>query len=158
MFLTGDDLTIISGSAHSLHPSSISRCSRPTGMAYKRFGYWMWATSSLLNTRPDSNKLKQNFPLHFFYGDSVNAIQIQTWMVLIANLLITVFSRSIKRQCAFSQVVTMVRMTLMYDTFMENSDKNWEEIQERVAGQPHPEPFFFDWGAWKRKTDRNPYK
>ena len=34
--------------------------------------------------------LKQNFPLHFFYGDSINAIQIQTWVVLIANLLCTV--------------------------------------------------------------------
>ena len=36
---------------------------------------------------------KQNFTLHFFYGDSVNAIQIQTWVVLIANLLITVLPR-----------------------------------------------------------------
>lgn len=61
-----------------------------------------WAIESLYK------QLKQNFPLHFFYGDSVNAIQIQTWVVLIANLLITVLSRSIKRHCAFSQVVTMV--------------------------------------------------
>ena len=35
--------------------------------------------------------------LHFFYEDSVNAIQIQTWIVLIANLLMTVLSRKIKR-------------------------------------------------------------
>ena len=62
-----------------------------------------WAIESLYK------QLKQNFPLHFFYGDSVNAIQIQTWVVLIANLLITVLSRSIKRHCAFSQVVTMIR-------------------------------------------------
>ena len=40
-----------------------------------------WAIESLYK------QLKQNFPLHFFYGDSVNAIQIQTWVVLIANLL-----------------------------------------------------------------------
>lgn len=68
-------------------------------------------------------------------------------MVLIANLLITVLSRSIKRQCAFSQVVTMVRLTLMYYmdfvSFMENPDKNWEEIQEHTAGQPSPEPSLF---------------
>ena len=50
-----------------------------------------WAIESLYK------QLKQNFPLHFFYGDSVNAIQIQTWVVLIANLLITVLSRSIRR-------------------------------------------------------------
>ena len=52
---------------------------------------------------------------------------MKTVVVLIANLLITVLSRSIKRNCAFSQVVTMVRLTLMYYidfiTFMENSDK-----------------------------------
>ncbi|MDR0364325.1 MAG: transposase [Bacteroidales bacterium] len=29
-------------------------------------------------------QFKQNFPLHFFYGDSVNAIQTQTWAILIA--------------------------------------------------------------------------
>jgi hypothetical protein len=34
-------------------------------------------------------RIEAEFPLHFFYGDSVNAIQIQTWVVLIANLLIT---------------------------------------------------------------------
>ena len=45
-----------------------------------------WAIESLCK------QLKQNFPLHFFYGDSVNAIQIQTWVVLIANLLTTVLS------------------------------------------------------------------
>ena len=80
-----------------------------------------WAIESLYK------QLKQNFPLHFFYGDSVNAIQIQTWVVLIANLLITVLSRSIKRHCAFSQVVTMVRLMLMYYVdfiaFMENPRK-----------------------------------
>ena len=82
-----------------------------------------WAIESLYK------QLKQNFPLHFFYGDSVNAIQIQTWVVLIANLLITVLSRSIKRHCAFSQVVTMVRLMLMYYVdfiaFMENPEKKW---------------------------------
>ena len=59
---------------------------------YKR----RWAIESLYK------QLKQNFPLHFFYGDSVNAIQIQTWVVLIANLLCTVISRMIKRHVSFS--------------------------------------------------------
>ena len=35
---------------------------------YKR----RWAIKTLYK------QLKQNFPLHFFYGESVNAIQIQT--------------------------------------------------------------------------------
>jgi hypothetical protein len=97
-----------------------------------------WAIESLYK------QLKQNFPLHFFYGDSVNAIQIQTWVVLIANLLITVISRSIKRNCAFSQVVTMVRLTLMYYidfiSFMENPDRTWDNIlaKQAMKGQPQP--------------------
>ena len=101
-----------------------------------------WAIESLCK------QLKQNFPLHFFYGDSVNAIQIQTWVVLIANLLVTVLSRSIKRHCAFSQIVTMIRLTLMYYldfiAFMENPDKNWDEIQARSSAKAPPEPSLFD--------------
>ena len=72
-------------------------------------------------------QLKQNFPLHFFYGDSVNVIQIQTWVVLIANLLSPIIQRMIKRHCSFSQIVAMLRITLMYYTdflsFMENPNK-----------------------------------
>ena len=81
------------------------------------------------------------------FGDSVNAIQIQTWCVLIANLLITVLSSSIKRKCAFSQVVTMIRLTLMYYinfiSFMENPDKTWEEMLEREVQKAPPQPILF---------------
>ena len=101
-----------------------------------------WAIESLYK------QLKQNFPLHFFYGDSVNAIQIQTWVVLIANLLITVLSRSIKRHCAFSQVVTMVRLMLMYYVdfiaFMENPEKTWHDIIAKKIQKAPPEPTLFD--------------
>ena len=31
-------------------------------------------------------QLKQNFPLRYFYGESANAIKIQIWVTLIANL------------------------------------------------------------------------
>ena len=33
---------------------------------------------------------KQNFPLKYFYGESANAIKIQIWVTLIANLLLMV--------------------------------------------------------------------
>ena len=101
-----------------------------------------WAIESLYK------QLKQNFPLHFFYGDSVNAIQIQTWVVLIANLLITVLTRSIKRHCAFSQVVTMVRLMLMYYVdfiaFMENPEKTWNDFLAKEMQKSPPEPSLFD--------------
>ena len=61
---------------------------------------------------------------------SANAIQIQIYVVLIANLLITILSRSIKRYRAFSQIVTMALIMLMYYidfiAFMENPEKNME--------------------------------
>ena len=101
-----------------------------------------WAIESLYK------QLKQNFPLHFFYGDSVNAIQIQTWVVLIANLLLTVISRRIKRHCAFSQIVTMVRLTLMYYInfveFMENPERTWLEVMAEKHLKAPPELSLFD--------------
>lgn len=35
-------------------------------------------------------QIKQNFPLRYFYGESKNAIKIQIWVTLIANLLLMV--------------------------------------------------------------------
>ena len=35
-------------------------------------------------------QIKQNFPLKYFYGESANAIKIQIWVTLIANLLLMV--------------------------------------------------------------------
>ena len=80
-------------------------------------------------------------------------------MVLIANLLITVLSRSIKRNCAFSLVVTMVRLTLMYYidfvAFMENPDKTWNNILTKEEQKAPPEPSLFDYGGayfWKKEV------
>ena len=33
-------------------------------------------------------QIKQNFPLKYFYGESTNAIKIQIWVTLVANLLL----------------------------------------------------------------------
>ncbi|WIL18607.1 transposase [Prevotella bivia] len=59
-------------------------------------------------------QLKQNFPLRYFYGESENAIKIQIWITLIANLLLSVMQRGLKRSWSFSVFATMVRITLMY--------------------------------------------
>ena len=42
-------------------------------------------------------QLKQNFPLKYFLGDNVNAIEIQIWAAMIANLLITLVRSKINR-------------------------------------------------------------
>ena len=59
-------------------------------------------------------QIKQNFPLRYFYGESANAIKIQIWVTLIANLLLSVLQSSLKRRWSFSGLATIVRIVLMY--------------------------------------------
>lgn len=92
-------------------------------------------------------QLKQNFPLRYFYGESANAIKIQIWVTLIANLLLMVIQERIKRAWSFSALATMVRIMLMYYvnpyTFFECPEKDWLKIQAESGTSP-PEPTLFD--------------
>ena len=76
-------------------------------------------------------QLKQNFPLRYFYGESANAIKIQIWVTLIANLLLMVMQKRIRRTWSFSGLATMFRIMLMYYvncyTFFEEPQKRLEE-------------------------------
>jgi len=64
-------------------------------------------------------KMKQNFQLHFFYGENVNAIYTQVWCTLIAQLLLTVIQKMAMTKKAFSVVASLVRIHLisMLDVF-----------------------------------------
>ena len=53
-------------------------------------------------------QIKQNFPLRYFYGESANAIKIQIWVTLIANLLLSLLQSSLERNWSFSGLATMV--------------------------------------------------
>lgn len=92
-------------------------------------------------------QLKQNFPLRYFYGESANAIKIQIWVTLIANLLLTVIQRRIRRSWSFSGLATMFRLMLMYYvncyTFLENPEKDWALLLEKKE-EPPPELTLFD--------------
>lgn len=93
-------------------------------------------------------QLKQNFPLRYFYGESANAIKIQIWVTLIANLLLMVIQKRVKgRTWSFSGLATMVRITLMYYincySFLSNPDRDWEKLIERTK-QPPVLPSLFD--------------
>ncbi|MEG4938572.1 IS4 family transposase [Microcoleus sp. F8-C3] len=57
-------------------------------------------------------RLKQNMPLQFFLGDNKNAIKIQIWCALIADLLINVIRRQVKKKWAFSNIVSLIRLHL----------------------------------------------
>lgn len=58
-------------------------------------------------------KLKQNFPLTYFFGDNANAIEIQIWCALIALLLLDVTHKDHKSKMAFSILATIVRLHIM---------------------------------------------
>jgi hypothetical protein len=57
-------------------------------------------------------QIKQNFPLRYFYGESANAIKIQIWVTLIANLLLSVLQSKLERRWSFSGLATIVRIVL----------------------------------------------
>ena len=92
-------------------------------------------------------QLKQNFPLRYFYGESANAIKIQIWVTLIANLLLMAIQKRIKRTWSFSGLATMFRIMLMYYvncyTFFEEPEKDWLAILKTTDPSP-PEPTLFD--------------
>ena len=92
-------------------------------------------------------QLKQNFPLRYFYGESANAIKIQIWVTLIANLLLMVIQKRIKRSWSFSCLATMMRIMLMYYmncyTFFEYPESDWKKMTEEAEEEP-PEPSLFD--------------
>ena len=58
-------------------------------------------------------KMKQNFQLHYFYGENQTAIRTQVWCTLIAQLLLTVLQKKAKVEKAFSIVATLVRIHLI---------------------------------------------
>ncbi len=79
-------------------------------------------------------QLKQNFPLKYFLGDNENAIKIQIYCALIANLLMTVIQKTLKKSWAFSNLVSFCKIHLfnyihLYN-FLENPDKDWQELDE----------------------------
>ena len=57
--------------------------------------------------------MKQNFQLHYFYGESENAIRTQVWCTLIAQLLLTVVQKMSQAKKAFSVVASLVRIHLI---------------------------------------------
>ena len=58
-------------------------------------------------------KMKQNFQLHYFYGENENAIRTQVWCTLIAQLLLTVIQKIAQTKKAFSVVAALVRIHLI---------------------------------------------
>ncbi len=57
-------------------------------------------------------QIKQNFPLRYFWGESSNAIKMQIYCVLIAQLLMVVIRKKAATKKSFSNMITVIRLHL----------------------------------------------
>lgn len=76
-------------------------------------------------------QIKQNFPLRYFWGESENAIKMQVYMVLIAQLLMVVIRKKSETKKSFANVITLIRQHLMsyvylFD-FIKDTFKTWRK-------------------------------
>jgi len=84
-------------------------------------------------------RLKQNFPLKYFLGDTRNAIEIQVWVSLIVQLLMLVIQKQAERKWAFSNMVSVIRFHLMtyidLFRFLNSPDSEWSYLTNRSIEQ-----------------------
>ena len=94
-------------------------------------------------------RLKQNFPLKYFWGDNQNAIQIQIWVCMIAWLLMLVIKRQVKRKWSLANMMTAIHILFnsyigLYD-FLELPEGLWlrtiKNRVEKLKTEQQPLPF-----------------
>lgn len=76
-------------------------------------------------------QIKQNFPLQYFWGESSNAIKIQVYSVLIAQLLMVVIRKKATTKKSFANMITVIRLHLMSYVglleFIKDTYKAWRK-------------------------------
>lgn len=77
-------------------------------------------------------QIKQNFPLRYFWGESENAIKIQVYCVLMAQLLMVVIRKKAATKKSFANMITVVRLHLMSYValfeFIKDTYKTWRKM------------------------------
>jgi hypothetical protein len=85
-------------------------------------------------------RLKQNYPLKYFLGDSENAIKIQIWCALIGDLLIKIVKSMAGKKWSFSNLASIIRIHLMtyidIFCFLKNPEKALQSYSPRSPSQP----------------------
>ena len=81
----------------------------------------------------------ENVPRRSTLSDA-NAIKIQIWVTLIANLLLSLLQNALDRRWSFSGLATMVRIVMMeylnMDTFFNMPDADMKLMLEDAAESP----------------------
>jgi hypothetical protein len=97
---------------------------------YKR----RWQIESLFK------RIKQNFPIQYFLGDSENAIKIQVWVCLIAHLLLKVIQVRAGRKWAFSNLAALIKYHLIsyikLFEFLKNPLASYHVLSTKPVQQP----------------------
>lgn len=91
-------------------------------------------------------RIKQNYPLQYFLGDNENAIKIQIWCALIADLLLKVIRSGSRSSMAFSNIVSLIRLHLMtymdLKKFLESPEKSLlAKIKQQRLNPNQPDLF-----------------
>jgi hypothetical protein len=77
-------------------------------------------------------QIKQNFPLRYFWGESQNAIKMQIYCVLIAQLLMIVIRKKSATRKSFANMITVIRLHLMSYVgllnFIKDTYQAWRKI------------------------------
>ncbi len=76
-------------------------------------------------------QIKQNFPLRYFWGESPNAIKMQIYCVLMAQLLMIVIRKKAETKKSFANMITVIRLHLMSYVelygFIKDTYKAWRK-------------------------------
>lgn len=76
-------------------------------------------------------QIKQNFPLRYFWGASSNAIKMQVYCVLIAQLLMVIIRKKAATKKSFANMITVIRLHLMSYValleFIKDTYKAWRK-------------------------------
>jgi len=83
-------------------------------------------------------RMKQNYPLKYFLGDSENAIKIQIWCSLIADLLLKIIKKGAAATWSFSNLASIVRLHLMTYIDLINFLKSPEKALKKQISQQYP--------------------
>lgn len=81
-------------------------------------------------------QIKQNFPLRYFWGESPNAIKMQVYCVLIAQLLMVVIRKKAATKKSFANMITVIRLHLTSYVellaFIKDTYKAWRKMHDNA--------------------------
>lgn len=83
-------------------------------------------------------QIKQNFPIRYFWGNSENAIKMQVYCVLRAQLLMVVLRKKSKTKKSFANVITVIRLHIISYVdimeFIKDTYKAWRKTHNAPLG------------------------